>query len=165
MPDITNIVIPLPKDWPAFERLCFDLYRAMWKTTDAQMNGRRGQKQVGDDIYGTNGVEDRFTGVQCKGKDQGYNSELTEKEFLAEIEKAKKFEPPLELFIVATSAPNDAKLKKLARAISRAHAKQGLFEVRVDGWGNLENYITDEQKVFAKHYPALAPGNVGERVE
>jgi len=164
MTDITNRVIPEPKNWQDFERLCFDLYRAMWKTNDAQMHGRQGQEQAGVDVYGTDRVEGRFVGVQCKGKDQDYGGKLTETELRGEIEKAKTFEPPIELFIVSTTSPNDATIQKCARTISRDHAKQGLFEVRVDGWGNLQNYITDNQEVFAKHYPDLAP-KFAERIE
>jgi cellulose synthase operon protein C len=164
MTDITNRSIPEPKNWQDFERLCFDLYRSMWKTNDAQMHGRQGQEQAGVDIYGTDRVEGRFVGVQCKGKDQGYGRKLTEVELRHEIEKAKAFDPPIDLFIVATTAPNDERIQKYARAISRDHAKGGLFEVRVDGWGNLQNYITDNQEVFAKHYSDLAP-KFAERIE
>jgi hypothetical protein len=138
MTDITNRVLPEPKNWQDFERLCFDLYRSMWKTNDAQIHGRQGQEQAGVDVYGTDRVEGRFVGVQCKGKDQDYGGKLTKAELRAEIEKAKTFDPPIELFIVATTAPNDATLQKSARLISRDHAKQGLFEVRIDGWGNLQ---------------------------
>ena len=50
MTDITNRVLPEPKNWQDFERLCFDLYRYMWKTNDAEMNGRQGQPQSGVDV-------------------------------------------------------------------------------------------------------------------
>jgi hypothetical protein len=107
MTDITNRALPEPKNWQDFERLCFDLYRHIWKTTDADMNGRQGQPQAGVDVYGTDRVEDKLVGVQCKGKDQGYGNKLIEKELREEIEKAKIFIPALDVFIVATTAPND----------------------------------------------------------
>jgi hypothetical protein len=112
MTDITNRVLPPPKNWQDFEHMCFDLYSRLWKTNDAEMHGRRGQPQAGVDVYGTDRVEGgRFVGVQCKGKDQDYGGELTEKELRAEIEKAEIFVPPLDVFVVATTAPNDEKIQ------------------------------------------------------
>ena len=165
MTDITNRVLPEPKNWQDFERLCFDLYRHIWKTTDADMNGRQGQPQAGVDVYGTDRVEDKFVGVQCKGKDQGYGDKLTERELRSEIEKAKNFVPALDVFVVATTAPNDVHIQQIARTISREHKKQGLFEVRVQGWGTLQNYITDNVDLFSKHFPDLAPVKVIERID
>jgi cellulose synthase operon protein C len=165
MTDITNRVLPEPKNWQDFERLCFDLYSRMWKTNDAEMHGRQGQPQAGVDIYGTDRVEGRFVGVQCKGKDQGYGDKLTEAELRVEIKKAKTFEPLLEVFIVATTAPNDATIQRLARTITRNHVEQGLFEVRVQGWGTLQQRITDERELFAKHFPDLAPVDVVGRID
>ena len=165
MTDITNRVLPEPKNWQDFERLCFDLYRHIWKTTDADMNGRTGQPQAGVDVYGTDRVEDKFVGVQCKGKDQGYGANLTERELRDEIKKAKNFIPALDVFVLATTAPNDVNIQQTARIISREHKNQGLFEVRVQGWGTLQNYITDNVDLFSKHFPDLAPVKVVERID
>lgn len=165
MTDITNRVLPEPKNWQDFERLCFDLYRHIWKTTDADMNGRQGQPQAGVDVYGTDRVEDKFVGVQCKGKDQGYGDKLTERELRSEIEKAKNFIPLLDVFVVATTAPNDVHIQQIARTISQEHKKQRLFDVRVQGWGTLQNYITDNVDLFSKHFPDLAPVKVIERID
>ena len=98
MTDITNRVLPPPRNWQDLERLCFDLYSRMWRTNDAEMNGRQGQPQAGVDVHGTDRHEGgRLVGVQCKGEDQGYGGAVTEKELREEIEKAKTFEPPLHL--------------------------------------------------------------------
>src|SRR5260370_35656117 len=112
MTDITNRVLPEPKNWQDFERLCFDLYSRLWKTNDAEMHGRQGQPQAGVDVYGTDRLEGRFAGVQCKGKDQGYGDKLTEAELRAEIEKAKTFDPPLEGFVFSKPAPKDATIQR-----------------------------------------------------
>jgi tetratricopeptide (TPR) repeat protein len=165
MTDITNRVIPEPKNWQDFERLCYDLYRRMSKTSDAEMNGRQGQPQAGVDVYGTDRVENRFVGVQCKGKDQGYGAELTGTELRAEIEKAKTFDPPVDVFIVATTAPNNIKIQQLARTITRKHAEQGLFEVRVQGCGTLQQWVTDDRELFSKHFPDLAPFDIVGRLD
>ena len=72
--------------------------------------------------------------MQCKGEDQGYGGAVTEKELREEIEKAKTFEPPLQVFVLATTAPNDVVIQRVARTISHEHSQEGLFEVRVQGW-------------------------------
>src|SRR6266851_809718 len=165
MTSVLNRALPPPNNWQDFEALCFDLYSRVWKTNDAEMHGRRGQPQAGVDVYGHDRVEGRFTGVQCKGKEEGYGAALTKTELRAEIEKAKAFEPPIEVFVVTTTAPNDATLQKLAREISDAHAKQGLFEVRVQGWQTLRQRITDYPELLTKHFADFAPYNVVARID
>jgi hypothetical protein len=97
MTDITNRVLPPPKNWQDFEHMCFDLYSRLWRTNGAEMHGRRGQPQAGVDVFGTDNYErGRFTGVQCKGKDQDYGGALTEDELRAEIKKAETQLPPSE---------------------------------------------------------------------
>mgnify|MGYP000965934417 CR=1 FL=1 len=46
--------------------------------------------------------------IQCKGKDDYANAQLTEGEIDTEIEKALGFEPELKLLIFATTANKDA---------------------------------------------------------
>src|SRR6185437_14121532 len=150
MTDLLSRALPPPSNWQDFERLCYALYSRIWRTNDAQMNGRIGQPQCGVDIYGRDRVENKFVGVQCKGKDQSYNGSLTSKELLAEIDKAKKFQPLLEVFIVATTAPNDSQIQQLARELTEAHLKEGLFEVRVEGWTTISQKLSDYADIVEK---------------
>lgn len=152
--------LPAPKHWQEFENLAFDVYRRMWRTNDAEMHGREGQPQAGVDVYGTDRVEQKFTGVQCKGKDGDLDAQVTEKELRAEVAKARTFQPPLDVFILATTAPNDQSIQKIAREISAEHAQLGLFEVRITGWKTLRNYVADFQDVLLKYYQDLAPIDV-----
>ena len=50
----------------------------------------------------------RYYGIQCKGKDDYANAVLTRDEVDKEIGKARSFVPPLEEFIIATTANKDA---------------------------------------------------------
>lgn len=122
---ILNQQLNPPSDWQAFERLCFDLYSGMWGDPNAQMHGRSGQEQWGVDIFGHD-EHGLFTGVQCKGKTGGYGSRLTERERRDEVEKAKHFSPSLDVFIVATTSPADAKLQRVAGNITQLHKAAGL---------------------------------------
>ncbi|MEC3909682.1 hypothetical protein U5A82_04140 [Sphingobium sp. CR2-8] len=161
---VTSRELPAPKHWQEFENLAFDIYRRMWKTNDAEMHGREGQPQAGVDVYGTDRVEGRFTGVQCKGKDGDLPTAVTEKELRAEVAKARTFQPPLEVFILATTGPNDQALQQVARQISADHAKIGLFEVRFTGWKTLRNLVADHQDVLLKYYSDLAPVDVAGQI-
>jgi tetratricopeptide (TPR) repeat protein len=162
MTDITNRIVPPPLNWQDFERLCYDLYSHMWRTNDAEMHGRHGQPQAGVDVYGTDRLEgDRFVGVQCKLKEEGA---LTEKTLRDEIEKAKTFEPPLQVFVIATTAPNDYKIQRVARTISQEHSQKRLFEVRVQGWDTLRQKIADYPEVLRKHFADFAPVDIAAKI-
>ncbi|WP_428062194.1 tetratricopeptide repeat protein [Brevundimonas sp.] len=164
MTTVQSRALPPPSNWQDFERLTFDLFSRFWKTSDAAFNGRSGQPQAGVDVYGTDRTENRFTGVQCKGKDGDYGVTLKAKELLSEVEKAKTFTPPLEVFILATTAPDDAALQALARQITQLHRATGLFEVRVEGWAILKQRLTDYADVIQSHFPDLAPVAIGDQI-
>jgi tetratricopeptide (TPR) repeat protein len=160
MTSVLSRALPQPTNWQDFESLCFDLYARLWKTNDIEMHGRRGQAQAGVDVYGTDRVEQKFVGVQCKGKEEGYGAALTKAELRKEVKKAKTFKPPIDVFIVATTAMNDTEAQSLAREISKEHAKQGLFEVRVQGWLTLRQRITDYPELLVKHFRDFAPYDI-----
>jgi cellulose synthase operon protein C len=157
MTDATNRSLSPPKNWQDFERISYDIYSRRWQTNDAEMHGRQGQPQAGVDIYGHDRLEKKFVGVQCKGKDQTYNEPLTVTELRQEVEKAKTFRPKLDVFVLATTASNDFKIQELARSITEAHEQQGLFEVRVQGWLTLQQWLTDYPDLLTKHFKDLFP--------
>jgi tetratricopeptide (TPR) repeat protein len=142
MADFSSIAFR-PKDWQAFERGCRTLFECIWKDPHAQLNGRSGQRQNGVDIYGHDKAHDsKLVGVQCKGRHGGFDEQLTEKELRAEVAKARSFEPKLDHFIVATTAPNDVGIQEVARTISVEHEAQGLFSVHVYGWDEISGRIS-----------------------
>jgi tetratricopeptide (TPR) repeat protein len=157
MTDLSSRSLPPPSNWQDFERLCFDLFSSLWRTNDAQFHGRNGQPQAGVDIYGTDQVEKKFVGVQCKGKDQGFLNPLTAVELRDEVEKALSFVPSLDVFILATTAPNDSAIQKAARELQEQHSVKGLFEIRVAGWSDLRQHLSNHLEVVQKHFPDLAP--------
>src|SRR6266404_2409969 len=165
---MTNLLsrsFPPLSNWQDFERLCFDLYSRVWQTNDAQMHGRVGQPQSGVDIYGNDRVERKYVGVQCKGKDQGYNNPLTAAELREEVEKAKSFQPALDTFILATTAPNDEAVQQVARHLTEAHQKVGLFEVRVEGWTTIRQRISDYPIIVAKYFADFSPVDIAARID
>ncbi len=121
-----------------------------------QSNGRQGQAQNGVDIVGAVDGTGAYGGVQCKGKDQAYGLALTVEELREEVTKAIGFIPPLKQFILATTAPNDAKIQKEARLITEEHRTNGLFSVAVMGWQEIQTRLADYPEVISKYFPEFA---------
>lgn len=148
--------IPQPSNWQDFETLCCDVWRAIWKDRNAMKNGRTGQPQHGVDIYGRIEGGEAWAGVQCKGKDNNYDArKLTKKELLAEVEKAKSFEPRLSEWIIATTGQKDAAVQRLARQITTKHLKQGLFSVHVWDWKDIVERLEEFPEIIKKNYSFL----------
>lgn len=158
MTTITSRALPPPNNWQDFEALTFDLFKLLWQTDDAHMHGRSGQQQNGVDVYGTDRVHQKLVGVQCKGKNGDYHAEVSVSELQQEVEKAKKFEPSLDRFVLVTTAPNDQKIQKEARRLNQQNIKIGLFEVDIMGWEELKHLIQDHPDVLETYFDGLAPG-------
>ena len=149
-------IVP-PREWAQFEDLCLALFKQVWNDPLAQKNGRRGQPQYGVDVYGSPaGNRSVYWGVQCKGKDAAYGHRLTLAELTSEIEKAEKFSPKLERWILATTAPSDANLQKAAREISVKRYNRGLYCVDVLGWEEVLALLADAPSVISNFYPEHA---------
>lgn len=157
MTDVTSRYLPPPTDWQAFERLCFDLYRSVWQTDDAHLHGRKGQKQGGIDVYGTDRRSGKRVGVQCKGKDRDFGGHVTERELKREVAAARTFQPPIDFFVLATTAPNDKTIQAVARALTEEHLRDGLFEVHVVGWEELRQLIYEHPQIIEVHFADLSP--------
>ncbi len=122
---------PPPNDPVAFESLCLDLWQEIWgPKCGAQKNGRSGQPQAGVDVFGRDG--EQWVGVQCKQKDDLVRSKLTVAELAVEVEKARRFNPSLSLFIVATTGPRDKAVQERARQITASG-----FPVEVWSWDDI----------------------------
>ena len=153
MTPTNGLQIPPPSNWQDFETLCCELWAAIWKDPYTMKNGRLGQAQHGIDIFGRPKEQVSWAGVQCKGKDAYSYERLTEVELLAEVEKAKLFEPKLAQFLIATTGPKDAKLEERARVITQELQKQGLFSVDVFGWADIVNLLNRHLDVLERYYP------------
>ncbi|QJU57386.1 hypothetical protein HL653_05905 [Sphingomonas sp. AP4-R1] len=133
-----------PRDWQAFERLTRDLFSRLLGDVGADLNGRSGQKQAGIDVVGVDWRTGQRVGIQCKGRsdpDFAQQAALSEPELLTEVAKARTFVPPLDRFILLTTGPNDAHLKRVARVLSDAHRADGLFSIDVLAWDWVETYL------------------------
>lgn len=127
-----------PKNWQDFEELCFMLWSAKWGP-GTQKNGRLGQAQSGVDFYGKQYPSDKFTGVQCKGKNNNYGKKLTKKEIERECIEAKKGTTKIEKLIFATTTPRDAKIQQYCRDLTES--QQFGFDVEAYFWDDIEEEL------------------------
>jgi len=145
---------PPPNDPVAFESLCLDLWKEIWGVdSGAQKHAGDGQGQTGVDVLGR--YKHQWVGVQCKQKDG--RARLKVKELEEEVEAAKKFEPPLAKFIVATTCSRDAKLQKRARELTELHQEQSLFTVEVWSWEEIWPELHMRSELMARITPIYWP--------
>ena len=159
MTDHSSSSIRAPKNWQDFERSSSILFECILDDIQVQNNGRTGQPQHGVDIYGRkNGVGSKWFGIQCKGKDAGYGGKATEKELREEVEKSRKFTPPISDFILVTTAPVDESIQTIARTITKEREDEGdALSVSVWGWGELEKRISQYPKALQAFEPDASP--------
>ena len=138
-----------PENWQDFEKLCTKLWGEIWHCQDSiKRHGRYGQNQHGVDIYGIPEGKDGYYGIQCKGKSDYTNSELTESDIDTEIIKAKDFKPALKQLIFTTSACKDAKIEEYVRCKNIENLEVGLFGVDIFSWEDIVEKITDNRNVY-----------------
>ncbi len=162
MSSLLNKQIPPPASWDEFEDMCCDLWRLLWNNPNAQKNGRQGQAQAGVDVYGQPDGGSEWAGVQCKGKDNYAKKTITEKELRDEVDKAKKFTPPItKEYVLATTGLPDANIQEVAREITQQHQKEGLFPVHVRFWEDIKKKLAEYDGLVKKYYPDLYATTVG----
>ncbi len=162
MSSLLNKQIPPPASWEEFEDMCCDLWRLLWNDPYAQKNGRKGQAQAGVDVFGRPDEGSEWAGVQCKGKDNYAEKTITEKELRDEVDKAKKFTPPItKEYVLATTGSPDANIQEVAREITQQHKKEGLFPVHVSFWEDIKKKLVEYDGLVKKYYPDLYATTVG----
>lgn len=138
-----------PENWQDFEKLCKKLWGEIWNCSDTiQRNGRMGQAQNGVDVYGMPKDENCYFGIQCKGKDDYTQSQLTMKEIDAEINNALKFQPHLKRFIFATTANKDSKIEEYIRVKNIEQQKLGLFEIYISSWEDIVDLLEERRNTY-----------------
>lgn len=103
-----------------------------------QLHGRQGQEQAGVDVYGTDFHTQKLHGVQCKGKDAHYGKPITENELCSEVTKALTISPQhSQFFILATTAPRDKNIQKVACEVTAEQRSTSKMTVVVLGWEDI----------------------------
>lgn len=163
MPTPSTANLPTPKDWDEFENLCADLFSKEWGDRNATRNGRQGQRQHGVDIYGSP-TTGGLAGVQCKGKRTWPPRPLTIAEIDKEVAEAKKFEPALSEFTIATAAAVDGPLQEHVRKITERHKQERLFTVHIAGWDELTRRLAQDDRLVEKHFSFVGLSSVRDAI-
>ncbi len=138
-----------PENWQDFESLCKKLWGEIWEIPNKiKKNGRLGQEQAGVDVYGKPKGENQYWGIQCKGKDDYSNAKLTTTEIIKEIEKAKKFQPALAVYIIATTTNKDSKIEEFVRLKDLENQQKDSFEILLFCWEDIVDLFDDNQDTF-----------------
>lgn len=138
-----------PENWQDFERLCKVLWGEIWECPDTiKRNGRQGQAQKGIDVYGIKKGECVYRDIQCKGKDDYTNSQLTESEIDNEIAKALLFTPKLNSFYFATTANKDAHIEEYIRNKNLKSISNGGFEIDIFAWEDIVDLIEAHRNTY-----------------
>lgn len=143
-----------PKDWPAFQRNCVVLFREELRDPNTKEYGRNGQDQGGIDILGYRNADPAHpVGVQCRRIDRS----LKQAAILKDCRAALALDFGLRELIFATTAPDDTKVDKAAKAVERQLREEGHnLTVHVYGWGQLQTLIG----IHEPAYNAFMPGVV-----
>ena len=153
--------IPKPKNADDFEQLCLIVYRVAFGDPSATRNGRSGQKQNGVDIFVVR--DKQRVGIQCKRVNFG---ELDSKTIDQEVGFADAGNVEISELIVATTAPNDAKLVKYVHELNKLRKKNCKFSVSLAFWDALESIIqqySELQSLLAPNLPGGAYYNLAQQ--
>lgn len=133
-----------PNYWQEFETLTALVAGVVFGAQDVDQIGRTGQSQDGVDVHVD--LSAAGVGIQCKRRAQrNKNNDLspggviTLKFLEAAVAEAEGFRPGLGTFVLATTAPRDAKIQAEARRLSRARHQAGQFAVKLWFW---DDYVT-----------------------
>jgi hypothetical protein len=135
-----------PENWEDFESLCKKLWGEIWDCKEIKRNGRKGQVQNGIDVYGIPKGEKSYYGIQCKGKDEYSQKQLSENEIDREINLAKSFTPPLTKLYFATTANKDSKIEEYIRIKDLENRLEGSFEVHLFSWEDIVDLIDENRE-------------------
>ncbi|MHA3501970.1 hypothetical protein ACX1IG_03370 [Yersinia enterocolitica] len=147
-----TINYPIPADWQHFERLSIAIMSAACGKRFRQY-GRNGQRQDGVDLYCKH--DGKFIAVQCKGRNQGYNSRLAPNDISEAVRSTEKFPHAIDELYILTTGPDDKHLEQRAFEISCEHSETGKFAVHVLGWQSLENIIREHDSIQRSFYSSF----------
>lgn len=118
---------PPPANWQDFQVLTARIAELMCTEGTVHEYGRQGQRQDGVDVYGETHSGDHL-GVQCKEMQPG--KKLTEALIRTEANKALKFQPTLNMFVVATTLPEDTGMHSAVTNLNQS----GLYPFKIAYW-------------------------------
>lgn len=161
---IVPIEIPRPKNEADFESMCAQIYGVVFQDPLPKINGRKGQKQDGIDVF-VNAKDIGRIGIQCK---KYFLTKLKREHIEEEVEKADRNKVPIKRLLIATTSPSDVSLLNEVLLLSDEREAKGLFIVEVEFWEDIENRInrfTVLQNSYAPNSPGAAYYRQDQKIE
>ena len=149
---LTDIRLFPISDENRFEDFCLDFFKIKFNDENIELNGRKGQRQNGVDIFCHINNPFEWIGIQCKVKSTGIK--LKESEIVSEIEKAKLFNPKLSKYIIATTGSRDAVIQEQIRILNDKYRLQNLFNIQIVFWEDLQKELSTKEyeRLIIKYY-------------
>ena len=150
---------PKPTNPEDFEILSANLLRAHWECDQLERYSIPGGAQEGIDIIDLSGKEP-LRAAQCKlHKD---SKPITSREIEDEVAKARGFTPPLDLYVILTTAKGNRDAHKTVMAINRRHRQERLFEVQLMTWNRIEELLDQYPEVRDGYEGGLSARSVAQ---
>lgn len=135
-----------PANWEDFQVLGAELLRRLWDCPALQRYGRQGEGQQGIDLIDTSGGCPLRAG-QCKLLDA--SKTFSPRDIEAEVKKALSFRPPLDVYVILTTARPSTRAQRAVIEINRRHSQEGLFSVEVIHWDRIEELLDKFPELLA----------------
>lgn len=136
---------PPPAEWQTFQTLVAGFARVLYDEHTVEEYGRTGQRQNGVDVFARDHVGKNI-GLQCKWAHES----LSEDALADECDKATKFAPALDYFILWTTATRDVHLQDAAHELDQSgtHA----FAVGIRFWDDAVEQLNRMYSVASTYY-------------
>ncbi len=137
-----------PENGASFATFCLKVFRVHLDLPQLAAVAFSDHSQSGVDlVYLTPGGN---IGIECKFKSTG--TSMTVPAMNQAIELAKTFHPPLNEFYIVTTADSDPALQLHAARIGQAHKDEGLFDVYIYAWQDIEEILKENPNLAADLY-------------
>jgi hypothetical protein len=143
---------PQPPNEDAFEEFSLALLRRHWNAASLERYGHRGETQYGVDLLDLGGKAP-FRAAQCKH--HAPEKTLPPSELKEEVEKARKFCPPLGYYLVLTTAKKSADTQDELLRLNKEQHELGLFQVELMTWEAIERLVDQYPDIQGCLAPAV----------
>jgi tetratricopeptide (TPR) repeat protein len=123
-----------------FEILCLRLLRQHWNCPTLELYGHKGERQYGIDILDLSG-SDVLRAAQCRLHEPWKT--IPPAELQEAVGEARRFVPPLQQYLIMTTAKASTVAQNTVLRINREHHQKNLFMVTLMTWEEIEILLDD----------------------
>ncbi|GAA5124737.1 hypothetical protein GCM10023339_46720 [Alloalcanivorax gelatiniphagus] len=136
---------PPPAEWQTYQTLVAGFARVLYNEHTVEEYGRNGQRQHGVDVFARDHAGKNI-GLQCKWTHESLDAGA----LAAECDKARKFSPKLNYFVLWTTARRDVNLQDLAHSLDQSGAYP--FSIGIRFWDDAIEQLNRMYSVASAYY-------------